>query len=114
MKRTVTLNLLATLFFVVSVPHFLLAADGKPSTRINLQYAAINQVVADTTFPAQDQKTPEKKDAKTDEKNPVVKVIPSARRQPIPVPVKVKVQPVKIIKPKIIKPVVKPVIKILH
>ena len=97
------------------------AADGKPCAGIKINYVQINQVIADTTAPAKDNKASEgktgeqKEENKTEEKPvEVVKVIPNARRQPIPVPVKVNVKPVKIIKPKIIKPVLKPVIKILH
>ncbi len=101
---------------MVSIPHFLFAATGKPFGRIHLNYSILNQMAGDTTIPAGDQKSTEKTAENTLPNTPaeVVKVIPKARRQPIPVPVKVKVPAVKIIKPKIIKPVVKPVIKILH
>ncbi len=116
MKRTNILKGLIVVICIVSLPHFSFAGDGKPATSIKMDYALINQIVADTTLPAQDQKTSEKKEEKADNNDPVevVKVIPKARRQAIPMPVKINVQPVKIIKPKIIKPVLKPVIKILH
>lgn len=116
MKLIIIVNRLTILFCFVCVPHFLFAAVGKPSGTIQIHYPALNQIEGDTTVPAKDQKTVEKKEENAGENNPaqVVKVIPKARRQPIPVPVKVNVQPVKIITPKIIKPVVKPVIKIFH
>lgn len=116
MKHINIVYRLAILFCFVSIPHFLFAAVGKPSGKFQLNYPALNQILGDTTVPAKDQKSVEKKDENTGENNPgqVVKVIPKARRQPIPVPVKVNVQPVKIITPKIIKPVIKPVIKIFH
>jgi len=37
----------------------------------------------------------------------IIKAVPKARKQAIPLPVKLQVKPVKIIKPKIIKPVIK-------
>ena len=119
MKSTITIKGLIVIFCMLILPHAK-AADGKPCTEIKMSYVQI-QMISDTTLPEKDQKSPQEK--KTGEKQEnaiqdktveVVKVIPNARRQPIPVPVKVNVKPVKIIKPKIIKPVVKPVIKILH
>jgi hypothetical protein len=116
MKHTIILKGLIIVFGIIAAPRFVFADDGKPSGTIKINYTSINQIVADTTLPAQDQKTSEKKEEKTDNNNPVevVKVIPKARRQAIPVPVKVNVQPIKIIRQNIIKPVVKPVIRILH
>ncbi len=37
----------------------------------------------------------------------IIKEVPRSRKQPVPIPVNVKVKPIKIIKPKIIKPVIK-------
>ncbi|MEO7045985.1 MAG: hypothetical protein ABI091_11810 [Ferruginibacter sp.] len=115
MKRSIISKSLIALFFMIFIPHFLFASAGKPG-RIKTDYGVNYQLVSDTTLPPQDKKNKKKKDEKTDNSNPeeVVKVIPIARRQPVPVPLKVIVLPVKIIKPNIIKPVVKPVIKILH
>lgn len=116
MKLIIIVNRLTILFCFISVPYFLFAAVGTPSGRIQIHYPELNQMPGDTTVPAKDPKTVEKKEENAGENNPaqVVKVIPKARRQPIPVPVKVNVQPVKIITPKIIKPVIKPVIKLIH
>jgi len=119
MKSTITIKGLIVIFCMIILPQAK-AANGKPCTGIKMKYVQI-QMIADSTIPQKDQKsTQEKTVAEKQEKTvqdktvEVVKVIPNARRQPIPVPVKVNVKPVKIIKPKIIKPVVKPVIKILH
>ncbi len=115
MKHTNLLKGLIVIFGIIVTPGFVLAGDGKPCTAMKINYTAINHIIADTTLPEPDEKpTPKKEEKVVDKTVEVVKVIPKARRQPIPVPVKVNVQPVKIIKPKIIKPVVKPVIKILH
>ena len=121
MKSTITIKGLIVIFCMMAFPHVVKAADGKPSAGIKMNYVQINQLIGDTTVPAKDKKTaPEKTGAEQEENTTedkpvdVVKVIPNARRQPIPVPVKVNVKPVKIIKPKIMKPVLKPVIRIIH
>jgi len=116
MNYTIISKGLIVVLCIISIPHFAFAGDGKPSIVIKMDYAVINQIVADNTFPAPDKKASKEKEEKAADKNPVeeVKVIPKARRQAIPLPVKVNIQPVKIIKPKIIKPVIKSVIKILH
>jgi hypothetical protein len=120
MQRTPTIKGLIIIFFVAIMPRPVQASGGKPPGDIKINYTSINRLIGDTTLPARDEKAPDKKEEKKqenttpDQQVEVVKVIPKARRQSIPVPVKVNVQPVKVIKPKIIKPVVKPVIKILH
>lgn len=116
MKRHITLKAWLALFCIVFIPHFLFAAAGKPLNKVKTDYGGYKQIISDTTFPVLDTKTTGNKNENAGNKNPVqvVKVIPKARRQPIPVPVKVNVHRIKIINPKIIKPVVKPVIKILH
>lgn len=114
MKHTNLLKGLIIIFGIIVTPRFVFAGNGKPCTALKINYAAINHIIADTTLPEPGEKPAPKKEEVVDKTVEVVKVIPKARRQPIPVPVKVNVQPVKIIKPKIIKPVVKPVIKILH
>ena len=120
MTKTTIIKGLVFIFFMAALPVMGMAANGKPPVVIKINYKQFEQIVSDTTVPKIAEKKEEKADAKNDEKTNqnapvnVVKVIPKARRQPIPVPVKVTVHPVKIIKPKIIKPVVKPVIKILH
>ncbi len=120
MKSTITIKGLIVIFCMMILPRAE-AANGKPFTGIKMNYMTINRVIADTTLPTEDKKNSKEKASGEKEENTtedkpveVVKVIPNARRQPIPVPVKVNVKPVKIIKPKIIKSVVKPVIKILH
>lgn len=108
------------IFATVATTRPAMASGGKPLTDIKISYPSINRLIADTTVPAKDEKAAGEKEEKKEENTTadqqveVVKVIPKARRQSIPVPLKVNVQPVKVIKPKIIKPVVKPVIKILH
>ena len=120
MKNTIALKGLVIVFWIAVLPH--LAFASKPScTKMN--FSRFYQIAADTTSPAKDnastvneEKTGAAKQDNTNgnEQVQVVKVIPKARKQPVPVPVKVNVHAVKVIKPKIIKPVVKPLIKIFH
>jgi len=116
MKGRYILKGLVVIFCMITVPKWTLAKGGKPLPGITMDYGVITRMIADTTLPETAKKSTDKKEEKKEEQTQVqvVKVIPIARRQPIPVPLKVNVQPVKIIQPKIIKPVVKPVIRILH
>lgn len=116
MKGRFILKGLVVIFCLITVPKWTMAKGGKPLPGIRIDYGEITRMIADTTLPETAKKSTDKKEEKTDEQTQVevVKVIPQARRQPIPVPVKVNIQPVKIIQPKIIRPVVKPVIKILN
>jgi hypothetical protein len=111
MKRRFILKGLIVIVYMITAPKWTMAEGGKPLPRIKMDYRVIVHMIADTTLPEKAKESTDKKKEKTEEQSPVqvVKVIPIARRQPIPVPVKVNVRPVKII-----KPVVKPVIRILH
>ncbi len=115
MRTSIIIKSWPILFCMAALPHLSRAEGGKPFSGISCNLA-IEKVAGDTVVPKDSKENSTTKDDKNDQPTPsqVVKVIPKARRQPVPVPVKVNVQPVKIIKPKIIKPVVKPVIKILH
>lgn len=118
MKSTIVIKGLIIIFCMAAMVKPVVAS-GKPCNEIKINYSSVNRLIADTTLPGNDAKVASKKQEKKednitdDQKTEVVKVIPKARKQSIPVPVKVNIQPVKIIKPKI-KTVVKPVIKILH
>lgn len=103
MKGSIILKSLVALLLVGGVPKLSLATGGKPGIVFR---EALMRSIGDTTLPSPAQttvKTREGKNVKT------IKVLPKAHRQPIPVPVQVKVPKIKII-----KPVVKPVLKILH
>lgn len=105
MKGSIILKSWVAVLLVGLLPKVLLATGSKPN--IPFRETLMNSV-RDTSLPDPKQivvNTKDKKEIKT------IKVLPKAHRQPIPVPVKVKVKVPKI---KAIKPVVKPVIKILH
>ncbi len=95
---------LVVIFLIIGLPQVVLAIDVKPLKGFDF-IPVLQNSIADTIPPVN--KTTEKIDQKRDDD--IIKVVPKARRQPIPLPV-VKIEPVKIIKPKIIKPV----IKVLH
>ena len=111
MKGRFILKGLVVIFCMITVPKWTMAKGGKPLNGIKIDYGVITRMIADTTLPETAKKSTDKKEEKADAQTPVqvVKAIPIARRQPIPVPVNVNIQPVKII-----KPIVKPVIRILH
>ena len=103
MKGSIILKSLVALLLVGFLPKLSLATGGKPT--IVFRETLMNSI-QDTTLPVPEQTVVNTKDKK---KVKTIKVLPKTHRQPIPVPVKVKVPQVKII-----KPVVKPIIKILH
>jgi len=105
MKGAIILKSVVALLFVGFFPELLLASGGKPN--IVFSKSLMNSF-QDTTVPVSEQKVVNVKDKQEVQ---VIKVLPKTHRQPIPVPVKLKVRVPKV---KAIKPVVKPVIKILR
>ena len=103
MKGSIILKSLVAILLVGFLPKLSLATGGKPT--IVFRESLINSI-KDTTLPVPEQTLVNTKDKK---KVKTIKVLPKTHRQPIPVPVNVNVPKVKII-----KPIVKPVIKILH
>ncbi len=102
MKGSIILKSLVAVLLIALLPKLSLATGGKPGIifRKNLM-----NCIQDTLPPPPAQTTVNKDGKKVN----TIKVLPNPHRQAIPVPVKVKVPQVKII-----KPVLKPVIKILH
>ncbi len=92
------------IIFLTSLPVWAFATTEK----LLIIEPAIIQRQTDTLLPA-------KKNIESTKENKadaVIKKVPIARKQAIPIPIKIKVDPGKIIKPNI--KVIKPVIKILH
>jgi hypothetical protein len=108
MKGLKILKSVIGMFFLTSFPLWVLAHNGQPTCNIKTIQSVINPMRADTLLPSQ-------KNAESPKDQPAdatIKEVPLARKQAIPIPVNIKVNPVKIIKPTI--KVIKPVIKILH
>ena len=103
MKGSIILKSLVAVLLVWLLPKSSFATGGAPT--IVFREALMNSI-QDTTLPVPEQTVVNTKDKK---KVKTIKVLPKTHRQPIPVPVNVKVPKVKII-----NPIVKPVIKILH
>jgi hypothetical protein len=95
------------LFFLINSSQRASACDGKPVLHLNnMNYISTTHLQTDTLPPKVS--GPDKADNKPVEA--IIKVVPKARKQVVPIPVSIPVKPPVIIKPKIIKPV----IKILH
>lgn len=105
MKGTIILKGLITGFIFLCLPGWLLADTGGP-----ICHFKFTNIVASDTIPppSQVKSTVVTNDQATGEVK-TIKVVPKARRQPVPVPVTIEVKPVKII-----KPIIKPIIKVLH
>jgi hypothetical protein len=103
MKGSFILKTLVVVLLIAFHPKISLATAGKQNIVIR---ETLMKSLQDTIVPVRTQTVVHTKDKK---KIKIIKVLPKPHRQPIPVPVKVKVPKVKII-----KPVVKPVIKIIH
>jgi hypothetical protein len=99
------------MMLIIGLPGTLLAESGNPVVRFSFNYKILGTLPYDSVVP------PKKNDASNRENTDqnVIKEVPKARRQPVPLPVTVKVKPVKIIKPKITRPrIIKPVINVIH
>ncbi|HUZ59703.1 MAG TPA: hypothetical protein VMU83_13085 [Hanamia sp.] len=109
MKGRIILKGLIAGFLLISLPGWLLADTGGPVCHFKFT----NLSVSDSIPPSSQVKSTTVNDQSNEEVK-TIEVVPKARRQPVPVPVTVEIKPIKIIKPKIIKPIIRPVIKILH
>ncbi|HET7119260.1 MAG TPA: hypothetical protein VFI29_22385 [Hanamia sp.] len=108
MKESKKLKRGLGIFFLISLPLWALADNGKPVCNIKIIQSIIITMQADTLLPLpKNAEIPKDKPVET-----TIKEVPKARRQAVPIPVIVKVKPVKIIKPKI--KIIKPVINVLH
>ena len=89
-----------------TLPLKIMANDGKPAIHWHTTFNGSILNRADT-LPAQKKTGEAVENSGSDE---VIKIVPKARKQSIPIPIGVQVKPIILIKPKIIKPI----IKILH
>ncbi len=91
MKGLIVLKSLVAIFLIVFLPKLSLANDGGRLDNIAFRQTLM-KAIQDTTHPANAQtveNTNDKKNGKT------IKVLPKPHRQPVPVPVKLKVPRVK-------------------
>ena len=106
MKSKMGFKCFICLFFLVNTWYRASGCDGKPVVHFNTGHLVVSHVQTDTLPPKV--KAVEKAEAKPVEE--VIKVVPKVRKQVVPIPVSLPVKPPVMIKPKIIKPV----IRILH
>jgi hypothetical protein len=106
MKGAIILKGFMGMFFIISSPQWVLANEDKPLCNITFNHTAMNSIQSDTLPP------PIKSTESAIDKPAadIIKEVPKARKQPVPIPVNLQIKPIKIIKPTIIKPL----IKILH
>ena len=91
---------------------FCYADDGRPKNFPHVvSYTELIPLLNDT-IPAANKIPETKTTADNSSTVTTIKEVPKAKKQLAPIAVPVQVKPIKIIKPKIIKPVIKPVIKI--
>jgi hypothetical protein len=111
MKGAIIGKCLIGMLVIISTPQWIMAKVVHPAKQITSETATIS--LQTDTLPPSKKITEVPGDKPVPNDKPVanvIKVVPKARRQTVPVPVNVKIKPVKIIKPKIIKPV----IRVLH
>ena len=111
MKGAIIGKCLIGILVLISSPQWIMARAVHPAKQITSETATIS--LQTDTLPPSKKITEAPGDKPVPNDKPVakvIKVVPKARRQTVPVPVDIKIKPVKIIKPKIIKPV----IRVLH
>lgn len=108
MKGAMIRKGLIGVIMLISAPQWIMAKAVHPANRVTSETAIISLQSDTIPPPKKVTETPADKPASKDK--PVVKtikIVPKARRQAVPVPINVKIKPVKIIKPKIIKPIIR-------
>lgn len=95
------------MFCIITIPLWTFA-EGKPVEHFAFNLSTLSSMQSDSLPPSKS--AAQAPDSKPLPDADIIKVVPKARRQPVPVAVKVKIKPVKVIKPKIIRPL----IKVLH
>lgn len=103
MKPIYVAPFIFTILSILLCPIFAKANDGKPTYNNSINKLILPNLV--DTLP------PKKKDAASSDNTSedIIKVLPKARKQAIPIPVNLAIKPVILI-----KPIIKPIIKILH
>lgn len=106
MKAVKIFGCFTGLVLLMIFPLFTKANDGRPVSKFIINYSILlpNQL---DTLPSKVKGLDNATDKPVEE---IIKTIPKARKQSIPIPVNLRIKPVIIIKPKIIKPI----IKLLH
>ena len=113
MKRVKLWMGLMGMCIMIGTPQLVNAMNGDPVAQFRLNPAAFNLLKMDTIQTPvisidSSHKTPGQVVTNKPGKGVIVKV-PKARRQPIPIPVRMNVKPIKII-----KPIIRPILKVLH
>lgn len=108
MKGAMIRKGLIGVIMIISAPQWIMAKAVHPANRVTSETAIIS--LQSDTIPPPKKVTETPADKPPSDDKPVVKtikIVPKARRQAVPVPINVEIKPVKIIKPKIIKPIIR-------
>lgn len=111
MKGAMIGKCLIGMLIIISTPQWIMAKAIHPAKQITSETAVIS--LPTDTVPSSKKITEAPREKAVPNDKPVakvIKVVPKARRQMVPIPVNVGIKPIKIIEPKIIKPV----IRVLH
>ena len=103
MKGLMVLRCFIGVFILLNVPQLVSGKSGKSKHCFGICLAVMPGDQTDTLPPKM--KSDDKADNKPVEK--IIKAVPKARKQAVPVPVVIPVNPIKIVKPIIVKPVIK-------
>ena len=104
MKGLMVLRCFIGVFILLNAPVLVNGENGKPILHIRNCLAGMPDNQADT-IPASVKSSDNAVAAKPAEE--IIKTVPKVRKQAVPIPVVVPVNPIKIVKPKIVKPVIK-------
>jgi hypothetical protein len=108
MKRLIFLNVFVGIFLLCHLSFMAKASGEKPACLHHPESRAFLNMLPDTIpAPVKPVEATATKPAPEKPVAAVIKAVPKARKVEVPKPVTVKLAPVKIIKPKIIKPVLK-------
>lgn len=103
MKGLMVLRCFIGVFILLNAPVLVSGENGKPRLRFGNCLAGMPAKSTDTLPP----KVKDQDNTTAKPVEEIIKAVPKARKQAVPIPVVVPVKPIKIVKPKIVKPVIK-------
>ena len=90
-------------FILLNAPQLVSGENGKPRLHLRNCLAGMPGSQTDTLPP----KIKSEDNAEPKPAVEIIKAVPKARKQAVPIPVAIPVKPIQIVKPKIVKPVIK-------
>lgn len=107
MKRIISIPAFTGIFLFCSLLAQAKVKEGKPACNLTREYSVI-QILSDTIpAPVKPAEATSTKPAIAQPVATIIKTVPKARKVSVPQPVVIKVKPVKIIRPKITRPILR-------